>query len=82
MSSLPHRDGDTPRSRLRAGDLLELVLESWGRLGEAMGRHCGELVFVLGGIPGERVRAEIVRVHRKYASATVAEVLEASPPQD
>ena len=34
---------------------------------------------MLGGIPGERVRAEIVRVHRKYASATVAEVLEASP---
>ena len=32
----------------------------------------------MGGIPGERVRAEIVRVHRKYASATVVEVLEPS----
>ena len=43
-----------------------------------MARHDGEPIFVLGGIPGERVRAEIVRVHRKYASATVVEVLEPS----
>ena len=64
---------------LRPGDRLELTLESWGRLGEAMARHEGGPVFVLGGIPGERVAAEVVRVHRKYASATVVHVLEASP---
>lgn len=65
--------------RVRAGERIDLTLESWGRLGEAMGRHDGELVFVLGGIPGERVTAEVVRVHRKYSSATVVEVLERSP---
>ena len=65
--------------RLQTGDRLELTLESWGRLGEAMGWHNGAPVFVLGGIPGERVTAEVVRVHRKYASASVAEVLEPSP---
>ena len=69
----------TYRPHLRPGDHLELTLESWGRLGEAMARHDGELVFVLGGIPGERVTAEVVRVHRKYASARVVEVLEPSP---
>ena len=36
-------------------------------------------VFVFGGIPGEEVLAEVVRVHRKYASARVVEVLAASP---
>ncbi len=44
-----------------------------------MASHDGSPVFVFGGIPGERVNAEIVRVHRKYASATVVEVLQASP---
>ena len=67
------------RSELRPGDLLELALESWGRLGEAMARHEDTPVFVFGGIPGEKVTAEVVRVHRKYASATVVEVLEPSP---
>ena len=67
------------RSELRPGDLLELALESWGRLGEAMARHEDTPVFVFGGIPGEKVTAEVVRVHRKYASAMVVEVLEPSP---
>ena len=63
---------------LRPGDHLELSLESWGRLGEAVAWHGGAPVFVFGGIPGERVAVEVVRVHRKYASATVTEVLESS----
>ena len=64
---------------LQPGDCLELTLESWGRLGEAMAWHDGAPVFVFGGIPGERVRAEVSRVHRKYASATVIEVLDPAP---
>ena len=64
---------------LRPGDCLELTLESWGRLGEAMAWHEGAPVFVFGGIPGERVKAEIVRVHRKHASATVIEALDPAP---
>ena len=64
---------------LRPGGRLELALESWGRLGEAMAIHEETPVFVFGGIPGERVTAEVVRVHRKYVSARVIEVLEPSP---
>ncbi len=44
-----------------------------------MAWHRGVPIFVLGGIPGELVSAEVVRVHRKYASARVVEVLSASP---
>ena len=65
-----------PGARLQSGDLLELTLESWGRLGEAMAFHDDTPVFVFGGIPGERVTAEVLRVHRKYASASVVETLE------
>ena len=60
------------------GDRVTLLLTSWGRLGEAMAEFDGRNVFVAGGIPGERVVAEVVKVHRKYVSAKVVEVLEAS----
>lgn len=80
----PVTAGETPlspaSSTLRPGDRLELALESWGRLGEAMARHEETPVFVFGGVPGERVTAEVVRVHRKYVSAKVVGVLE--PSQD
>jgi 23S rRNA (uracil1939-C5)-methyltransferase len=69
----------TQQAALKPGDRLELTLESWGRLGEAMAWHDGSPVFVFGGIPGERVVAEVLRLHRKYASATVVDVLEPAP---
>ena len=61
------------------GELLTLDLVSWGRLGEAMADYGGRPVFVFGGIPGERVVARVLRVHRKYVSARVTQVLEPSP---
>lgn len=64
--------------RVEKGQLLTLSLESWGRLGEAMADYQGTDVFVSGGIPGERVVAEVLRVWRKYIAAQVVEVLEAS----
>ena len=65
--------------RVQRGQQLSLTLESWGRLGEAWAQHDGWDVFVFGGIPGERVVAEILRVYRKYLSARVVQVLEPSP---
>ena len=44
-----------------------------------MGRYEDKDVFVFGAIPGERVVAEVVRVHRKYIAARTVEVLEPSP---
>ena len=61
------------------GELLTLDLVSWGRLGEAMADYEGRPVFVFGGIPGERIVAQVLRVHRKYVSARVTQVLEPSP---
>ena len=69
-----------PPEKLRPGDRLEdLPLESWGRLGEAMAWHNGQPVFVFGGIPGERVTAQITRVHRQYAAAAVVAVAQPAP---
>ena len=65
--------------RVEKGQLLTLSLESWGRLGEALAHYNGTDVFVFGGIPGERVVAEVLRVWRKYVAARVVELLEPSP---
>ena len=67
------------RVKVFKGQRLTLTPESWGRLGEALARVDGQDVFVLGGIPGEKVAVEVVSVRRKYAAARVVEVLEASP---
>jgi 23S rRNA (uracil1939-C5)-methyltransferase len=40
-----------------------------------MGSHAGSDVFVFGGIPGERVEAEIVAIRRKYIAAQVTRVI-------
>ena len=65
--------------QLQRGDIVELDLHAWGRLGEAMASHAGSDVFVFGGIPGERVEAEIVAIRRKYVAAQVTKVISPSP---
>ena len=68
------------QQNLSIGQEIELYLASWGRLGEAMACHEGQDIFVLGGIPGESVLAEVVRIRRKYVAARVVKVL--SPSHD
>lgn len=67
------------QTKLTIGEHIQLSLTAWGRLGEAMATHEEQDVFVLGGIPGERVVAEVLRVRRKYVAARVVSVLESSP---
>ncbi len=64
---------------LQRGDVIQLDLLSWGRLGEAMAAHDGRDVFVFGGIPGETVNAEVVAIRRKYVAAQVVNVIRSSP---
>ncbi len=66
------------KENIERGQKLTLDLTSWGRLGEAMAEYAGMDVFVFGGIPGERVVAEVVRVRRKHLAARLVEVLEPS----
>ena len=45
--------------------------------GRMLARHEGQIVFVAGAIPGERVRVRIERVSKHLAFADTVEVLEA-----
>lgn len=72
---------------LTAGDTLALAVEKPAAGGAMIARHDGRIVLVTGAIPGERVRARIIRVAKGLAHATTVDVLEPSadrrePPGD
>ncbi|HWF85233.1 MAG TPA: TRAM domain-containing protein [Vicinamibacterales bacterium] len=72
---------------LTAGDTLSLAVEKPAAGGAMIARHEGRIVLVTGAIPGERVRARIVRVAKGLAHATTVDVVERSadrrdPPGD
>lgn len=58
---------------------LELTIERPVPGGDMLARHDGRIVFVSGAIPGERVRAAVVRRKGDVTWAQTREVLEASP---
>jgi 23S rRNA (uracil1939-C5)-methyltransferase len=60
--------------------VIELDLSSVVAGGDAIGREAsGRVVFVRGGLPGEKVTAEIVEQKKDFARADVVEVLQPSP---
>jgi 23S rRNA (uracil1939-C5)-methyltransferase len=73
--------GDERPARPRPGDELELRIDSLAFGGEGVARLGAEgyVVFVAGGIPGDRVRALVYKRKRSYAHARAIEVLEPSP---
>ncbi len=64
---------------LRKGDIIELLIENMAYGGRGLGRSDGLVVFVQGGIPGDRVSARIYKKKRDYAEAGMVELLSPSP---
>ncbi len=56
---------------------VELTDLAYG--GDAVGRYEGRVLFVPGGIPGERVRVEVVEERRGHARAELLEILRSAP---
>ena len=67
------------QSFLKAGELTEITLESLSYSAHAVGRADGFVVFVSGGVPGDKVLARITAVKKNHAFADLAEVISASP---
>jgi 23S rRNA (uracil1939-C5)-methyltransferase len=67
--------------RPERGEQIELQVESLAHGGEGVGRlgDGGYVVFVSGAVPGDLVRAEVVKRKRSYAHARVVEILRPSP---
>src|SRR2546428_2765194 len=63
----------------RRGDTLELAIEDLAFGGEGVGRADGYVVFVRGGLPGDRLRVRVVEARGRFGRAVIDEVLVASP---
>jgi len=66
-------------TRPERGDILELTIDSLAHGGNGVARAEGYVVFVAGGFPGDRVRAEVGKAKKAYAEARAIEVVEPSP---
>lgn len=74
-------DGRALPKRPERGQEIELQIDSLAHGGEGVARYgeAGYVVFVSGAIPGDRVRAVVVKRKRSYAHARVLEILTPSP---
>ena len=66
-------------TRPSRGDVLELTIDSLAHGGNGVARREGYVVFVAGGLPGDRVRAVVGKAKKAYAEARAIEIVEPSP---
>jgi 23S rRNA (uracil1939-C5)-methyltransferase len=78
MGGVTDAPTQTRASRPRPGDSLELEVESLAQGGRGIARADGYVVFVTGGLPGDLVRARIVKAKRGYGEAKATELLRPS----
>ena len=65
---------DAQRNRI-----IDIDIDSIGFEGIAIGRLDGVVHFVSGALPGERIRARVVRSKKRFVEAETIEILEPSP---
>lgn len=63
---------------LQRNDTLELAIDTLGSEGQGIGRYNGYTVFVPFALPGERVRAHIIKATSSYAVGKLLEVIQKS----
>ena len=70
---------ETVRTRPRAGDELELEIDSLAQGGRGVARADGYVVFVTGALPGDRVRVRLTKSKRNHGEGRAVEILSPSP---
>jgi 23S rRNA (uracil1939-C5)-methyltransferase len=63
----------------RRGDTLELIVDDLAFGGEGVGRVDGYVVFVRGGLPGDRLQITVTEARGRYGRGTISAVLTPSP---
>ncbi|MBI4610813.1 MAG: 23S rRNA (uracil(1939)-C(5))-methyltransferase RlmD [Candidatus Rokubacteria bacterium] len=66
-------------ARLKRGDVLSLTIDDLAFGGEGVGRANGYVVFVRGGIPGDRLRVRLVQARSRFGRGVI-EAIEAPSP--
>jgi 23S rRNA (uracil1939-C5)-methyltransferase len=63
----------------RRGETIELTIDDLAFGGEGVGRADGYVVFVRGGLPGDRLRVRLTEARGRFGRAAIEEVLLPSP---
>jgi 23S rRNA (uracil1939-C5)-methyltransferase len=63
----------------RRGDVLDLTIDDLAFGGEGVGRVQGYVIFVRGGVPGDRVRARVVEARSRFGRAVIESLETPSP---
>lgn len=58
---------------------IDLTIESLAYGGDSVGHDGGRVVFIPGGVPGDRLRARIVQDKGTFLRGTIEEIIEPSP---
>lgn len=64
---------------LKKNDIIEIEITDTGSEGEGIGRADGMAFFVVGAIPGDTVRAGVMKLKKTYGYARLIEILKPSP---
>jgi 23S rRNA (uracil1939-C5)-methyltransferase len=63
----------------RRGDRVDVTIDDLAFGGDGVGRLDGYVMFVRGGLPGDRLRVRVTETRARYARGELDEVLERSP---
>jgi 23S rRNA (uracil1939-C5)-methyltransferase len=63
----------------RRGDTIELAVDDLAFGGDGVGRADGYVMFVRGGLPGDRLRVRVTEARGRYGRATIESVVTPSP---
>lgn len=65
--------------KITPGTIVEAAIESMAYTGRGVARLDDRVIFVAGGIPGDRVTARVVKKKRRFLEAVVVDIIEPSP---
>lgn len=77
--SKPYAAKREQAEEVRAGDRIVITIKRLGINGEGVGYYRRKAVFIEGGIPGEVVKAEVMKVESKYITARIKDIEKRSP---
>jgi 23S rRNA (uracil1939-C5)-methyltransferase len=66
-------------ARPKRGEILSLTIDDLAYGGEGVGRADGYVVFVPGGLPGDRLQVRLVQARSRFGRGAIEAVLEPSP---
>jgi 23S rRNA (uracil1939-C5)-methyltransferase len=66
--------------KMRKNEELELIIHDLHANGHGVGKNAGGIaVFVSGALPGDRIRAKLLKVKKQYAYGKIEEIITPSP---